>query len=116
MAYEVKEMTGSFFENKDRRSDKSPDFTGNIKINGQLLRIAGWWTQSRGGEDYISMKISDPEEFKRSQSNSHSSAPSRPAGRRPMTDEEFQKERERRRANQPKPNFADDLADDDIPF
>ena len=42
MAYELQDNSGTLFKNnKKQDGDKLPDYTGNIKINGQELRIAG---------------------------------------------------------------------------
>lgn len=120
MSYEIKELSGSLFEKTDK-TGQQPDFTGNVKIEGKEWRLAGWWTTSRGGTEYLSLKVTDPEEYRRSQQQSSS----RPAGRssgspppqrgRHMTDEEFERERAKRRA-EIRPNAAADITDDDIPF
>ena len=117
MAYDIKEMTGSLFENNDKRSDKSPDFTGNCKIGGKEYRLAGWWTTSGGGTDYLSLKVSDPEEYRRQQQQGQSSRSSSPGRGRTMSQSEFQKEREKRQQNiKPQSGFGGDFSDDDIPF
>lgn len=109
MAYETKEMTGALFVNENKEHDRQPDYTGNIKINGKLWRLAGWKTESRGGIDYIGIRISDPEEFKRQQQGQMPQAPTRR-----LSDDEFQ--RRRREQMQSRPDPAADYDDDDIPF
>jgi hypothetical protein len=43
MAYEAKEGNGVLFVNKFKGDNpKSPDFTGNILINGVTLELAAW--------------------------------------------------------------------------
>lgn len=119
MPYEIKELTGSLFENADKRSDKSPDFTGNCKIDGKEYRLAGWWTEARSsGTEYISLKISDPEEYKRQQQNDSSRSSSRPQppSRRAMAPADFERERAKRQENIKPQHFGADFADDDIPF
>jgi hypothetical protein len=60
MAYEMKDDTGSLFREKDKKSDKSPDYTGKVKINGKELRLAGWIKQTKGGDTYLSLAVSEP--------------------------------------------------------
>lgn len=107
MAFEIKELSGSLFEQEDKRSDKSPDFTGNCKIDGKEYRVAGWWTESRGGKVYISLKFSDPEDFK----------PKQPVG----NNSSFEQKRAeiKKRAEEFKRKAAGDFDkghNDDIPF
>lgn len=113
MAFEQKELTGALFEKHDKEG-KQPDFTGNVKIEGKEWRLAGWWTESRGGETYMSLKVTDPEEYRRSRDQGQrTSGPSRvptPPPRR-LNNDEFEK----RRADM-KSRAAGDFADDDIPF
>lgn len=53
---------GSLFDNNDKRSDKSPDFTGSAKINGRVVRISGWNTPGKNGRGpYISLRINNEE-------------------------------------------------------
>ena len=109
MPYEVKELTGSLFTNEDKEHDKQPDFTGNVKIKGKLWRLAAWNSTSQGGREYLSMKVSDPEEWKRE----HGAVTPTAGHSQAMSDERFQQERERRR-RETKPLV--DINDDDIPF
>jgi hypothetical protein len=37
-------MTGRLYDNRDRRTNRrQPDFTGKVRIRGELLRVAGWF-------------------------------------------------------------------------
>lgn len=117
MSYEQKELTGALFEKHDKEG-RQPDFTGNVKIEGKEWRLAGWWTESRNGETYMSLKVTDPEEFRRNQQ--------RQDGGRGMDKQSFEKRRQeiRERAKQNQADmksraagdFGADLTDDDIPF
>lgn len=60
MAYEMKDNSGSLFREQDKKSEKSPDYTGKVKIDGKELRIAGWIKQSKSGDSYLSLAISEP--------------------------------------------------------
>ena len=41
MPYEPREGSGVLFPEKEKKSEKSPDFKGNILIGGKPLRLAG---------------------------------------------------------------------------
>lgn len=104
MAYETKELSGALFRNENKEHDKQPDWTGNIKINGKLWRLAAWETESRGGVDYLSIKISDPADFQRRNPPSDRNTQSKP---RTVDDV---------RRGVPRHDHAADFDDDDIPF
>lgn len=48
--YELREGQGSLFANLKRKSDKAPQYRGDIKINGQVYEIAAWVRQGKSGE------------------------------------------------------------------
>lgn len=49
--------SGALFENPDRATDKHPDFTGRLNIDGVEHKIAGWWrTPRRGGPKFLSLR------------------------------------------------------------
>lgn len=52
-----KDGTGSLFVNKDKKSDKHPDRTGTIMVEGRRYRIAGWIKVSGRGEQFLSLKV-----------------------------------------------------------
>ena len=118
MAYEIKELTGSLFLNEEKQGSQ-PDYTGNVKINGKTWRLAAWETTSQGGREYLSIKITDPEEFKRQQEQRNSGG-QRSGGYGNTSQSDFEKRRAemRQRGEQARQqrDFGDDLADDDIPF
>lgn len=107
MAYEIKEKNGSLFENDDKKQANSPDYTGMIKIDGKLWRIAGWAREAKSGKVYLSLAISEPQTESR--------------GNVGLDDPRFQAMRERmKKAGEEKRKeiFGDgnDADDDDIPF
>tara|TARA_Y100000401_G_C8201467_1_gene163802 strand:- start:351 stop:593 length:243 start_codon:yes stop_codon:yes gene_type:complete len=58
-----KENKGALFHNKDRKTDKHPNYTGKAVIWGKETRIAGWIneTQKDGKTfSYISLKFEQP--------------------------------------------------------
>jgi hypothetical protein len=59
MGYEYKELTGSIFKNKNKKDDKHPEYTGVVKINGDLMDVALWVKNPGGKDPFFSMKISE---------------------------------------------------------
>lgn len=55
MAYEIKDMTGSLFANKDKKTDKHPDRNGTIKIEGVEYWASGWVKQDKNGQPWLSL-------------------------------------------------------------
>lgn len=49
-----KENTGVLFI-KNKKTDKQPDFDGEISIGGKEYKLAGWNNQSDKGTKYISL-------------------------------------------------------------
>lgn len=60
--YEMKDMTGAVFVNKDKKTDNHPDRRGTIKVRGVEYRISGWLKKSKNGESYMSVAISEMRE------------------------------------------------------
>jgi hypothetical protein len=121
MPYEIKELKGSLFPNEGKERDNQPDYTGNIKVKGKIWRLAAWETESRGGKGYLSISLSDPEEFKRSQEREETRASGG------LSESEFARKRKEIAATAAKAraamggtpatrDFGDDFSDDDIPF
>lgn len=59
---------GALFKVKQKRSDKAPDYNGNIDVDEELIKLvqsgaekiqlAGWLKTSKAGSKYISLKVS----------------------------------------------------------
>lgn len=60
--YVQKEGQGSLFINDKKTSDKQPDYQGNVMVNGKKMQIAGWKKQSKSGNTFLSIQISEPRE------------------------------------------------------
>lgn len=45
--------TISIFKNEDKKSEKSPDYSGNLEINGVKFRVALWVKQAKNGKAYL---------------------------------------------------------------
>ena len=53
---------GAMFPNKYKEDgDKRPDHTGNLNVDGKEFKIAAWQSTSKAGNDYLSIRINEPE-------------------------------------------------------
>ena len=59
MAYEIKEGTGSLFANKNKKTDKHPDYTGKCKIDGVEKNVSGWINTAESGVQYMRLVFDD---------------------------------------------------------
>ena len=57
MAYEIKPNTGSLFQNKEKRSENFPDYSGSLNIDGRDWWISGWKKTSKDGKTFLSLSI-----------------------------------------------------------
>jgi len=65
-AYDPPADAGKIFDNKqNKRSKKSPDYTGTARINGILTRVIGWHNppSERSKVAHISLKFQAKSEF-----------------------------------------------------
>lgn len=53
--------TISIFKNEDKKSEKSPDYSGNIELNGEKFRVALWVKQAKNGKAYLGGLVSESE-------------------------------------------------------
>lgn len=54
-----KDNGGYLFRNKNKASDKQPDYRGKINVNGKEMLISGW-IRMQEGEEMISLSLTDP--------------------------------------------------------
>lgn len=54
--------TGALFRQEDKKSDKHPDYTGKLDVEGADFRLAGWVKTSKSGKKFLSLKVSEPRE------------------------------------------------------
>ena len=68
MAYEQKDMTGTVWVNTKRDNPKAPVLSGNVMVDGRVLRIAMWTVTDRqngeplkdkNGNKFYSVKLSE---------------------------------------------------------
>lgn len=53
-----KEGYGAIFRNKDKKTEKSPDYTGSITLNGQEIKLSCWLATSQNGMKYFQVRAS----------------------------------------------------------
>ena len=51
---------GVLFYELEKKSEKAPDFTGTVNVNGKEWRLAGWERTSKNGKNFISIAVSEP--------------------------------------------------------
>jgi uncharacterized protein (DUF736 family) len=64
---------GAMFVEQDKKSDKGPDYSGTLNVEGKEYRIAGWKRESKGGKRFISISLSEPRQQGASGSQSRAS-------------------------------------------
>lgn len=52
-----KEGFGAIFRNKDKKTEKSPDYTGSITLNGQEIKLSCWLATSQNGMKYFQVRV-----------------------------------------------------------
>jgi uncharacterized protein (DUF736 family) len=55
---------GFLMRNEQRRSDKSPEYTGTIDVGGTEYRLAAWVRESKAGRKFFSLAVSSFEDRK----------------------------------------------------
>ena len=55
-------MSGVLFRNQTKKSDASPDYTGDVTINGETFRLAGWIKDARNGTKFLSIAVSNQDD------------------------------------------------------
>ena len=60
MAYEQKDNSGSLFRENEKKSDRSPDYTGKAMIDGKMKRIAGWINPQPAREEAPPQSVNKP--------------------------------------------------------
>ena len=53
--------SGVLFQNNQKTTEKSPDYTGKLDVNGHEYRLAGWKKKAKNGATFLSLKISEPQ-------------------------------------------------------
>jgi len=56
---------GALFRNEQRKTEKHPDYTGTIDIEGVEYRLAGWVRESKQGRKFLSLAATRVEDQRR---------------------------------------------------
>lgn len=70
------ECRGVLFREQNKKSEKAPDMTGHLTIDGVRYRLAGWTREGKDGRKFLSIAASLPEDRgddRRQQSDRHRS-------------------------------------------
>ena len=63
MAYEIRDNSGSLFKNDKKTTDKHPDYTGRLLVDGKEFRLSAWLKTGNSGVKFMSLSVTanDPE-------------------------------------------------------
>jgi uncharacterized protein (DUF736 family) len=50
---------GALFQAKERKTEKHPNMTGKVNIDGKDFSLAAWSNISKKGEKYLALKVSE---------------------------------------------------------
>lgn len=53
---------GVLFRENEKKSEKHPDYTGEINVGGHDFRLAGWIKESKAGNKFLSLAVSEKQE------------------------------------------------------
>lgn len=51
---------GALFDNGSKASDKHPDMTGKLNVEGVDHWFSAWWKTSQSGKQYLSISLGKP--------------------------------------------------------
>lgn len=57
MAYEKKHGDGALFKSKNKKTDKHPDYTGDIYLDGTLYWLSAWVKNTKNGDKFLSVSV-----------------------------------------------------------
>lgn len=61
MAYDQKDNEVTLWQ-QEKKSEKSPSYSGKGLVNGKEVRVALWNNTSKNGKTYLKLKFSDPQD------------------------------------------------------
>lgn len=74
MPYEQKDNQGILFKNDRKKSENSPDWTGNAKVNGTEYFMSAWVKNGKNGK-FLSFAFSSKEDRQYDQRNDDDDLP-----------------------------------------
>jgi uncharacterized protein (DUF736 family) len=60
------EKRGVLFKNSKKETEKHPDYTGTVTVDGVEYQLAAWIRQSKTGKPFMSLSLSEKQERKES--------------------------------------------------
>lgn len=51
------ENSGVLFKNKDKKTEKHPDYRGDLDVGGEPFYLSAWLKTSKAGEKYMSLAL-----------------------------------------------------------
>ena len=61
MEYDQKDNEVTLWQ-QEKKSEKSPSYSGKGLVNGKEVRVALWNNTSKNGKTYLKLKFSDPQD------------------------------------------------------
>lgn len=55
----IAEKRGRLFFNKSKLTEKSPDMTGKVQLDGKIWKLSVWKNQTQQGEEYLSISATE---------------------------------------------------------
>lgn len=55
MSYELKDGQGILYRERDKKTERAPDFTGRVVIDGKQFRLSAWQRTGKSGSPYLSV-------------------------------------------------------------
>ena len=53
----MNDLEGTLFPNKNKKTEKHPDYTGTVIIDNIKYSLSGWSNKSKAGNKYMSLKF-----------------------------------------------------------
>ena len=57
---DTRDNSGALFRERDRKSDRAPEYTGKAMIGGKEYRVAAWIKEGRSGQKFFSLAFEEP--------------------------------------------------------
>jgi uncharacterized protein (DUF736 family) len=80
--------TGVLFKNEKKESDKHPDYTGKINVNGEEMKLAAWIKTGAKGK-FMSLKLDQGNYVKPTQQAQQPRQAHKPAQQQAPIDDDF---------------------------